>query len=77
MPQPRISSQSSPSPKRTSLPTRLQLDIDFHRRLREREERRTHAHLDVLDLEEGAAELFQQPLQVTDMLDVSITRPST
>src|SRR5690348_2566279 len=43
------------------------LDVDFQRRLREREERRAEAHVDVVDLEEGLAELMQDPLEVAEM----------
>ena len=41
-------------------------DVDLHRRLGEREERRAEAHLHLVDLEEGAAELLQHPLHVAD-----------
>src|SRR4051794_15103293 len=43
------------------------LDIDFQRRLREWEERRTEAHIDVVDLEESLAEFVQDPFEVTEM----------
>ena len=43
------------------------LDIDFHRRLGERKERRPEAHLDGIDFEEGLAEFLEDPFQVTHM----------
>src|SRR5258708_36541008 len=43
------------------------LDVDFERGLGEREERRTEAHLDVVDLEERLAEFLQDPLHVAKM----------
>ena len=43
------------------------LDVDLERRLGEREERRPEAHVDVVDLEEGLAELLQDPLEVAEM----------
>ena len=41
-------------------------DVDFHRRLGEREEARPEAHLHLVDLEERLAEFLQHPLQVAD-----------
>jgi hypothetical protein len=66
MPQPRISIQSSPSPKRTR-PWSAALDVDLERGLGEREERRAEAHLHVVDLEERLAELAQDPLHVAEV----------
>ena len=43
------------------------LDVDFQRRLGEREERRAEAHLHAVDLEERLAEFFQDPFQVAEM----------
>src|SRR4051812_44524134 len=43
------------------------LDVDFERRLGEREERRPKSHVDVVDLEERLAELVQDPFEVTEM----------
>src|ERR1700678_3751530 len=43
------------------------LDIDFERWLGERKERGTEAHVDVIDLEEGLAELVQDPFEVAEM----------
>src|SRR5262245_43865540 len=43
------------------------LDVDLQRGLSEREERRAETHLHLVDLEEGLAELFQDPLQVPEM----------
>src|SRR5512143_1581220 len=45
----------------------LALDVDFERRLGEREERRAEAHLHTVDLEEGLAEFLENPLQVTEV----------
>ena len=42
-------------------------DVDFGRRLGEREVRGAEAHLDLIDLEEGFAELFQAPLHVAEV----------
>ena len=67
MPQPRISSQSSPSPKRISPLSRAALDVDFERRLGEREEGRPEPHLDLVDLEERLAEFLEDPFQVAEM----------
>src|SRR3569623_2909325 len=41
------------------------LDINFHRRFGEREERRTESHIDVIDFEERLAEFRQNPSQMT------------
>src|ERR1700758_3196453 len=43
------------------------LDVDLERRLGEREERGTETHVDMVDLEEGLAELVQDPFEVTEM----------
>ena len=43
------------------------LDIDLERRLRERKERRTETHLDLIDLEERLAEFLQYPFQMAEM----------
>src|SRR5262249_18943855 len=43
------------------------LDVDFQRRLGEREERRAEAHLHLVDLEERLAELLEDPLEVAEM----------
>ena len=45
----------------------LALDVDFERRLGEREERRAEAHLHAVDLEERLAEFFQDPFQVAEV----------
>src|SRR6516162_282284 len=45
----------------------LALDVDFERRLGEREERRAKAHVDAIDLEERFAEFLQDPFQVAEM----------
>src|SRR3990170_2657914 len=42
-------------------------DIDFHRRLGEREIARAEAHFHLWHLEEGFAELLQHPFQVAEM----------
>ena len=43
------------------------LDVDFERRLGEREERRPEAHLHIVDLEERLAEFFENPFQVAEV----------
>src|SRR6202163_951714 len=43
------------------------LDIDLERRLGEGKERRAESHVDVIDLEEGLAELMQDPFEMTEM----------
>ena len=43
------------------------LDVDLERGLGEREEGRAEAHLHVVDLEEGLAELLQHPFHVAEM----------
>jgi hypothetical protein len=77
MPQPRISIQSVPSPNDLAGLRPVALDVDLHGRLGEREEGRPEAHGDVVDLEEGLAELLQHPFQVGDIGGPSITSPST
>ena len=47
------------------LADRLGTDVDFHRRLGEREVRGAEAHLHLVHLEERLAELLEHPLQVT------------
>ena len=53
------------------------LDVDLRRGLREREEGRAEPHLDLVDLEEGLAELLEHPLHVGDVGLRSMTSPST
>jgi hypothetical protein len=67
MPQPRISSQSSPSPKADLALVAPALDVDLERRLGERKERGPEPHVDVIDLEERLAELVQDPFEVAEM----------
>jgi hypothetical protein len=43
------------------------LDIDLQRRLGKRKERGAESHVDVIDLEEGLAELVQDPFEVAEM----------
>src|SRR5215831_14644558 len=45
----------------------LALDVELERRLRERKERRTKAHLDLIDLEERLAEFLQDPFQMAEV----------
>jgi hypothetical protein len=67
MPQPRISSQSSPSPIFISPAGAIAVDVDLHRRLGEGEVRGAEAHLHLVDLEERLAEFLQHPFQVSQM----------
>ena len=43
------------------------LDINFQGRFGEREEGRAETHVDLVDLEEGFAELFEHPFHVGDI----------
>ena len=43
------------------------LDVDFHRRFRERKKRRPEPHLDALHLEERLAEFLQHPFQIAEI----------
>src|SRR4029079_3699362 len=45
----------------------LAADVDFERRLGEREEARPETHLHAFDLEEGAAEFLKRPLERADV----------
>src|SRR5215467_11254508 len=45
----------------------LTLDVELNRRLRERKERRTKTHLDLIDLEERLAEFLQNPFQMAEV----------
>src|SRR6516165_4723795 len=45
----------------------LALDVELERRLRERKERWTKAHLDLIDLEERLAEFLQDPFQMAEV----------
>ena len=64
MPQPRISSQSSPSPTTSSPAAAPAADVHLGGRLGEREVARPEAHRDVVALEEGAHEVGQAALEV-------------
>ena len=67
MPQPRISSQSSPSPKRISPLSRRHWMSTSSDGSVNGKERRAKAHADLVDLEEGLAELGQNPFQMAEM----------
>ena len=78
MPQPRISSQSSPSPKRISPPERRHWMSTSIEGEVNGKEARAEAHVDVRHFEERLAELLQHPFQVGRGRRVSsITSPST
>ena len=77
IPQPRISSQSLPSPKRISPPRREHWMSTSAEGSVNGKKERAEAHPDLLDLEEGRAELLQDPPQVAHVDVVSITSPST